>query len=170
MISPAFEVQYAAHPGPARLPLTEEMLTTHPFRSISAGRVARAIRKAPVRLVRMTRSQPSDLLEHRRGVPDPGVVDQHVDAAEALQRRCDDALGVVWVADVGCYRERRMAVCLQLTRRHIARLEPATGHDYAVAVRGKPTRYGQPDAAAAPGHDRGSKRSLAHSTQYLAVA
>jgi hypothetical protein len=37
-----------------------------------------------------------------------------------------------------------------------------------VAVRGKPTRYGKPDAGGAPGHDRGSRRSIAHATQYLA--
>ena len=56
MISPALEVQYDAHPGPASQPLVELTVTTDPRRSSKCGIAARAIKKAPVRLICSVRS------------------------------------------------------------------------------------------------------------------
>ena len=57
MFRPALEVQYADESGPARRPASDDTATTEPPRCSRWGRAARAVRKAPVRLVRSTASQ-----------------------------------------------------------------------------------------------------------------
>ena len=86
----------------------------------------------------MTRRNSSGASRVRgHGGADAGVVDQHVDPAELVDRLCDDAVAVVGVGDVGLDRDAAPAERLHLRPRLFELLDPAR------ADRDVRTRLGQ---------------------------
>jgi hypothetical protein len=95
-----------------------------------AAAAAWAIRSPPVRLTSRTRWN-SALGQPRRGhalVGDAGVVDQHVDASEALDGRLHDPLGVLLARHVGRDGQAAAAGVLDQRDRVDEPLGPAAGH------------------------------------------
>ena len=83
-----------------------------------------------------------------------GVVDEHVDTAEALHRVGDERVDLVGVANVGRLRVTRSAVVLDLGDRLLERLRPAPAHDHGRAEPGELERHRPAHPAAAAGDDR----------------
>jgi len=87
MTSPAFDVQYEAQPGPARKALIEGDVDDRAT-PLYQRRQGGANHQERAGEVDTERALPAfeRLLEDGRAVADACVVDQHVDAAEALDR------------------------------------------------------------------------------------
>jgi hypothetical protein len=86
-----------------------------------------------------------------------GVVDEHVDAPEAPERRLDQPLDLVGLADVGRDREALAARGLDLRADRVERLGPAAGHDEPSSVPREHERGRPADPRAASGDDRDAR-------------
>jgi hypothetical protein len=84
----------------------------------------------------------------------PGVVEQHVDAAERRDRLLDDALDLFRIADVRRQRDRGAAQVLDLLRDRVGGLGPQVGEREGGALAGEQQRGRRPDATARAGDDR----------------
>lgn len=82
-----------------------------------------------------------------------GVIDQDVDAAEALERQVDTASGGVLVDSVGGHADHATA---HLFGRGVGAFLLAGGEHDIRAGSGQPLRDGQPYASRGTGDDRGS--------------
>src|SRR6185437_6230270 len=91
------------------------------------------------------------LLHQRRGAPDTGVVDQHVDAAERGRRGVDHRAPASLVADVVRREGRRRP---ELIGERLALGLADVRHDDVRAFRGEPARDGVAHAEGGAGHDR----------------
>jgi hypothetical protein len=91
-----------------------------------------------------------DLLGRRQELP-AGVVDQHVDAAEPLQRQVDQRVRHLRLADVA---GQHRAVLADPPSHLLQRLRPAAGDHHPAAVAVQRQRRRPADAGAAAGDDR----------------
>src|SRR4051794_958622 len=89
-----------------------------------------------------------------RGDVQPGVVDQDVEPAEAVDRRLHRALSLIAVGDVGLDRESRAARCLDVCDERVEAVLAAYDGDDARAMLGELARGRSPDAAAGTGDKR----------------
>jgi hypothetical protein len=86
----------------ATSPCTEAMLTMRPqLRAFIAGSAACVARNTADRLIAMMASQRSAGKLDRRGVLDAGVVDQDVDAAQAVHRGLHHGVDLLGLGHVG---------------------------------------------------------------------
>ena len=98
----------------------------------------------------------------------PGVVDEHVDAAEALDDRVDQPIAVVPATDVRGDRERLTAGRLDLAGERVAGVLLAAADDDGRAALGEREAHLAPEAAAAAGDDgdlAGQVEGVAHAAQ-----
>ncbi len=129
--TPNLDAAYAVRNSPPVRPAVEEIVTTRPERwARITGRAARVTLIGPNRVVSICARNSSgrDLLEEP-GVEVAGVVDQHVEAAEPVDRRLDGRLGIGGVGDVELHGQQ---VIVRSDRRPDP-LGVASGGDHSVA-------------------------------------
>ncbi len=157
--SAALDEQYARLAGAARRAATEATVTIAPRRSSRCGIAARAMRNAPVTLTRKTLLEGLRFeVEQRALSSDAGVEDERVEAAEAVDRRRNDALGVGGDTRVG---DDRKAV--DLARYGFDRARPSPRDGNRISVGGEPAGDCGADARATAGdegHAGHGRRSL----------
>ncbi len=100
----------------------------------------------------------------RGAIGDAGVVDQHVDGAEALDRAIEQVLHRGFVGHVGRDRERFGAHALELRHQRLEPLGAARGEHDLGALAGEDERTGLADARAGAGdhHDATLQDTLGH--------
>ena len=84
----------------------------------------------------------------------PGVVDEQVDRAEAVQSRIHDTLDLLGLAHVGGHGQTLSTSCFDLLRSGNQRLLAASADHHVGTRRGELTRRGTPDPRPAAGDER----------------
>src|SRR5690606_22253672 len=84
---------------------------------------------------------------------DAGIVNEHIEAAEALERGGDDALPVGLLGHIVCERDGLATLLHDCPRDDFAVVAPDVGHDYLRALAGKQASRGLPEPERATRHD-----------------
>ena len=90
------------------------------------------------------------------------VVDEDVQATEALARRAHEPGDGRFVGDVDAHRKRRRPEPFDLRHRPARLLHVARGHDDGCAGRAEPPRHTETDPSVATRHDRDPSLEVEH--------